>query len=180
MCGIVGYIGDKNAETNLIHDLKLLEYRGYDSAGIAVIKDGKIKLTKSVGCINNLEKKLNSTNDASIGIAHTRWATHGSATENNAHPHISNNNVWTLVHNGIIENYSEIKSDLIKKGFSFNSETDTEVVAQLLECYQSDSHIETLIKVCNELIGSFALAVIYKNPNMIVEKRIIKKLITTR
>ena len=166
MCGIVGYIGKNNVEENLIKDLKLLEYRGYDSAGVAVLSDGIIKETKSVGCIKNLEEKISATENATLGIAHTRWATHGSATENNAHPHVSNNREWAVVHNGIIENYAEIKKSLINNGVCFNSETDTEVIVQMLEFYQSNNPIQTLISVCNELTGSFALAVINGNkPN---------------
>ena len=162
MCGIVGYIGKNCVEQNLIKDLKLLEYRGYDSAGVAVLCGKEINVTKSVGCIKNLEDKITTVENASLGIAHTRWATHGEATENNAHPHLSNNKNWAVVHNGIIENYSELKKDLIEKGFSFNSETDTEVVSQMLEYYQSNSPIQTLINVCSKLKGSFALAVINK------------------
>ena len=162
MCGIVGYIGKNCVEKNLIKDLKLLEYRGYDSAGVAVLSGKEINVTKSVGCIKNLEDKIITIENASQGIAHTRWATHGEATENNAHPHLSNNKNWAVVHNGIIENYAELKKDLIEKGFSFNSETDTEVVSQMLEYYQSNSPIQTLVNVCDKLKGSFALAVINK------------------
>ncbi len=162
MCGIVGYIGKNCVEHNLIKDLKLLEYRRYDSAGVAVINGKKINVIKSVGCIKNLEDKITTFENASLGIAHTRWATHGEATENNAHPHLSNNKNWAVVHNGIIENYAELKKDLIEKGFSFESETDTEVISQMLEYYQSNSPIETLVQVCGKLIGSFALAVINK------------------
>ena len=166
MCGIVGYIGENSVEENLISNLKLLEYRGYDSAGVAVLKDNEIKITKAVGCIKNLENKLMSQKSVGLGIAHTRWATHGEAAITNAHPLISNNEKWAIVHNGIIENYAELKKDMIKKGLKFNSETDTEVVVQMLEHYQSQCPMETLINVCNQLTGSFALAVINaNNPN---------------
>ena len=160
MCGIVGYIGKNSVEKNLINNLKLLEYRGYDSAGIAVLKEKTIKITKAVGCIKNLEEKLEQEKNVRLGIAHTRWATHGEATESNAHPHVSNNKNWAVVHNGIIENYAELKKDFLDKGLKFNSETDTEVVVQMLEYYQSQSPMETLVKVCNQLSGSFAFAVI--------------------
>lgn len=163
MCGITAYIGNNNVEKNLINDLKLLEYRGYDSAGVAVLCDNKIEITKAVGCIKNLEDKIISNKHATLGISHTRWATHGEATIENAHPHLSNNGEWAVVHNGIIENYAELKSDLIKKGFLFKSETDTEVVAHMLELYNNDNPMQTLIEVCNKLNGSFALAVINVN-----------------
>ena len=168
MCGIVGYIGENCVEKNLIRDLKLLEYRGYDSSGVAVLSDNEIKVTKSVGCIKNLEGKITFKDKATLGIAHTRWATHGEATENNAHPHLSNDENWAVVHNGIIENYALLKKDLIEKGFSFKSETDTEVISQMLEYHQANTPIKTLINVCSQLIGSFALVVINKNnPNSI-------------
>lgn len=166
MCGIVGYIGNGSTESNLVKDLKLLEYRGYDSAGIAVLSDGKIKVTKAVGFIKNLEEKIQPTSNATIGIAHTRWATHGEATIDNAHPHLSENGKWAIVHNGIIENYAEIKQELTKKGFGFQSETDTEIIPQMLEYCETNSIIETLSKVCVQLKGSFALAIINSsNPN---------------
>ena len=113
MCGIAGYIGKNNAEKNLIDSLKYLEYRGYDSAGIAILKD-KIDIKKSAGKISNLEKIINYNNNSTCGIAHTRWATHGSANNVNAHPHLSNNKKWAIVHNGIIENFNQIKQNLKK------------------------------------------------------------------
>ena len=168
MCGITAYIGNNGVEKNLINDLKLLEYRGYDSAGIAVVSNKKLLITRAVGCIKNLEDKIVPDANASIGISHTRWATHGEATIDNAHPHSSNNGEWAVVHNGIIENYSEIRNKLIKNGFSFKSETDTEIVAHMLEFYHVDNPMKTLINVCRELKGSFALAVInVNNPHTI-------------
>jgi glucosamine--fructose-6-phosphate aminotransferase (isomerizing) len=128
MCGIVGYIGNKKVENILLEGLKRLEYRGYDSAGVAIVTEGKIEVTKAVGRIVNLEEKININDDSKIGISHTRWATHGEPTEVNAHPHTSCDGKIALVHNGIIENYQEIKNELKLKGHKFVSATDTEVL----------------------------------------------------
>lgn len=167
MCGIAGYIGKKCAEQELIQSLKLLEYRGYDSAGIAVFNKKEINITKCAGKICDLEKHITS-NTFICGIAHTRWATHGKATNINAHPHLSNSNSWAIVHNGIIENYSILKKDLIQNGYVFNSETDTEVIANLLESNSSLNPINALIQTCNKFNGSYALACIHtKTPNTI-------------
>ena len=131
MCGIVGYIGKQDAVPLLLDGLKRLEYRGYDSAGIAVLCDGKIDIRRSVGKLANLEKALNGTGlSGTVGIGHTRWATHGRPSEQNAHPHRSGPLV--LVHNGIIENYATLKEGLQKEGYRFESETDTEVMAHLI------------------------------------------------
>ena len=167
MCGIAGFIGKKCAEEELIESLKLLEYRGYDSAGIAVFNKKNIQITKCAGKISDLEKQVE--NKSSIcGIAHTRWATHGKANNINAHPHSSNNKSWAIVHNGIIENYSTIKKDLSDKGYVFNSDTDTEVIANLLQANNSLHPIDALIKTCNNLNGSYALCCLNaKNPNTI-------------
>ena len=135
MCGIVGYIGNRNAKGVLLRGLKNLEYRGYDSSGLAFLKNKKVEIIKSVGKISNLEKKLESMEleDYKIGIAHTRWATHGGATLLNAHPHQVGD--ITLVHNGIIENVDALKEELQNEGICFQSETDTEVIAVLLNKY---------------------------------------------
>jgi glucosamine--fructose-6-phosphate aminotransferase (isomerizing) len=131
MCGIIGYIGSQNAVPLLLEGLKRLEYRGYDSAGVAVLANGKIEIRRSVGKLVNLEKLLAGGGlSGTVGIGHTRWATHGKPSEQNAHPHRSGS--LALVHNGIIENYLELKELLLKDGFRFNSETDTEVVAHLI------------------------------------------------
>ncbi len=159
MCGVVGYVGDKNAEKKLIESLKKLEYRGYDSAGIAILSGNNIKITRAEGKIVNLEKKIEEAENVSCGIGHTRWATHGKATETNAHPHVSENGEWVIVHNGIIENFGTLKKELIKGGVKFASETDTEVVSQLLG-KSKKTGIEALIDTCNQLDGSFALACI--------------------
>ena len=133
MCGIVGYKGARNVKEVLIKGLKALEYRGYDSSGVALLDDGEIKIIKSVGKIDELEKKLNkeNINKPIMGIAHTRWATHGKVNEKNSHPHKLGRVV--LVHNGIIENYKEIEKKLKEAGYKF--ETDTEMIAGLIDLY---------------------------------------------
>jgi len=163
MCGIVGYISENFKEDRLIKLLKMLEYRGYDSAGIGTVENDKIKLKKVSGNIGKLENLINDSSKSKIGIAHTRWATHGNPTIENSHPHISNNNEWAVVHNGIIENFGEIKKDLMKLGYKFISNTDTEVIPNLLERYDSEDKIQTIINVCEKLIGSFGLAIINKD-----------------
>lgn len=162
MCGIVGYIGNKQTENQLINLLKNLEYRGYDSAGIAVQYNSKIKVVKAEGKIANFEKLIRPTK-AKIGIAHTRWATHGKPTTINAHPHLSQNKQWAVVHNGIIENFEKLKKEIQERvGIKFVSETDTEVIPQLLQyvSLNNKSNIQTFIQTCNMLQGSFAIACI--------------------
>lgn len=161
MCGIVGFISkDKKNIDVLIDGLKRLEYRGYDSAGIAYIKDNKTNIVKEEGKIANLENKVNLNDLSNLGIGHTRWATHGASNSVNAHPHKVGK--FTIVHNGIIENYIDIKNDLINKGYKFKSETDSEVVAALLDyLYKSDNNILNCINKLNSiLIGSYALGII--------------------
>ncbi|MFQ7473468.1 MAG: glutamine--fructose-6-phosphate aminotransferase, partial [Anaerovoracaceae bacterium] len=133
MCGIVGYVGENKAKEKIIDGLKRLEYRGYDSAGIALPIDGKIQIRKHVGEIKNLEKIISEPDfDSSLGIGHTRWATHGAPSDVNSHPHANEDNSIAIVHNGIIENYQEIKEWLVKEyGIKFKSETDSEVIAHL-------------------------------------------------
>ena len=159
MCGIIGYIGNKRPESILIEGLKKLEYRGYDSAGIALFNN-EIQIIKSVGKISNLEDKINNSKliDSNIGIAHTRWATHGEPSEVNAHPHRIGH--ITLVHNGIIENAKEIKEKLQEKGIKFNTATDTEVIAALIDYYYDGNTKEAIEKAIKELKGSYALAII--------------------
>ena len=171
MCGIAGYIGN-SPEQNLLYQLRLLEYRGYDSAGIAVSGGAKITVTKRAGELNNLEtaiKNAGETPGAKLGIGHTRWATHGKPNEVNAHPHVSQNGEWAIVHNGIIENHLELRDELKKLGYSFYSATDTETAANLLEYYSSQgaNPLQALAKTCARLKGSFALAILHEGERKI-------------
>lgn len=160
MCGIVGYAGKKDAISKIMIGLKSLEYRGYDSSGIAYVKNNKINIIKKEGPIKNLEEKLNYSEEISIGISHTRWATHGIANDINAHPHRQGK--ITLVHNGIIENYDTLKKELIEKGYVFKSSTDTEVGAAVIDClYNEDNDmISVLSKLQHILKGSYAFNII--------------------
>lgn len=174
MCGIVGYIGNKNAATVLIDGLRSLEYRGYDSAGIAIIdKRKRLFLLKRAGKLKMLADCLNDRHvSGHIGIGHTRWATHGAPNEVNAHPHYGNTLKFLVVHNGIIENYQELKQSLKKQGHRFTSETDTEVIAHLIEkLYKDDLH-KAVCKAVKFLKGSFAIGVIsLKEPDVLVAAR---------
>lgn len=163
MCGIVGYVGHRDCSDVLVSALTKLEYRGYDSAGIAVFEDGEIKTVKTKGKLKDLEDKLATVGkpDGHIGIGHTRWATHGEPSDVNSHPH-SGARV-TIVHNGIIENYIELKEFLVSKGREFLSDTDTEVVAQLLDYKYNGNPLETIDAVMAELRGSFALGIMFKD-----------------
>ena len=159
MCGIVGYIGNKDIKNILLDGLKKLEYRGYDSSGIAIL-DSEIKIVKEKGKIINLENKLKLENlTGDIGIGHTRWATHGEPNEINSHPHFSGDKKIAVVHNGIIENYLELKEKLQNKGYKFISDTDTEVVAHLYHSYYTDDMLEALCKVLRDIKGSYALCI---------------------
>lgn len=163
MCGIVGYVGHRDCSDVLVSALTKLEYRGYDSAGIAVFENGEIKTVKTKGKLKDLEDKLAAVGkpDGHIGIGHTRWATHGEPSDVNSHPH-SGARV-TIVHNGIIENYIELKEFLVSKGREFISDTDTEVVAQLLDYKYNGNPLETIDAVMAELKGSFALGIMFKD-----------------
>ncbi|HSW44101.1 MAG TPA: glutamine--fructose-6-phosphate transaminase (isomerizing) [Phycisphaerae bacterium] len=173
MCGIVGYIGHKNARPILIEGLKRLEYRGYDSAGIALLRQGRVCVTRSVGRIVNLQVKLPTAEaDSTLGIAHTRWATHGAPSERNAHPHLDRTGRIALVHNGIIENYRTLKTFLERQGVEFRSDTDTEVLAQLIGyCYHGD--IEQAVRdALHDVQGTYGLAVISADePDVLVAAR---------
>ncbi|HIW39588.1 MAG TPA: glutamine--fructose-6-phosphate transaminase (isomerizing) [Candidatus Eubacterium pullicola] len=160
MCGIVGYVGSDNAKEKIINGLKSLEYRGYDSAGIALDIDRKIEVRKQVGGISNLEKIIDDENfDSCIGIGHTRWATHGAPSTINAHPHINMDGSIAVVHNGIIENYTEIKERLIEEyGIQFRSETDTEVIAQLIGVLYNGDLYEAVTKAVAQMRGAYAIA----------------------
>lgn len=162
MCGITGIITEKNLTKKLVSELKKLEYRGYDSAGICTAKNNKFFVTKAVGEVSNLERLIDNENKGGYGVGHTRWATHGKATEENCHPHLSNNGEWAIVHNGIIENYMDIKKVLEANKISFFSQTDSECVAGLLQYYNAKD-INGVIKAIIQLKGSFALAMINKN-----------------
>ncbi len=160
MCGIVGFVGEEKAAPILIDGLHRLEYRGYDSAGIAV-NDDDVAVIKEKGRIDNLQTEVEKENpQGTVGIGHTRWATHGVPDKTNAHPHKSMNGVVTLVHNGIIENYIELKNYLISKGYEFVSQTDTEVIAQLFDSLFDGDALNTLIKTAHKLEGSYAVAML--------------------
>ena len=163
MCGIVGYIGDRDCADVLVNSLEKLEYRGYDSAGIAVLENGVIKVEKCKGRLENLRNKMAADGKpyGHVGIGHTRWATHGEPSDINSHPH--GNKRVTIVHNGIIENYRQIKEFLISEGYSFVSETDTETVAKLLDYYYTGDPVDTIIKVLAEIKGSYALGIMFRD-----------------
>ncbi len=164
MCGIVGYIGQNEALPILVGGLKKLEYRGYDSSGVALIEDGKIETVRASGKIAALEAKLKDKPlHGHIGIAHTRWATHGAPTEQNAHPHLSFDGNISIVHNGIIENYAILKKKLQSEGIEFKSETDTEVVAHLIARFYKGNLKEAVLKAISLIEGTFGLAVICKS-----------------
>ncbi|MCK4875705.1 MAG: glutamine--fructose-6-phosphate transaminase (isomerizing), partial [Sulfurimonas sp.] len=165
MCGIVGYLGEKNTKEILLDGLKELEYRGYDSAGIAVLEDGNFSNYKAVGKLVNLEEKTKdfSTKGFAVGIGHTRWATHGKPTELNAHPHLGESSY--VVHNGIIENYANLKKELIESGVTFLSQTDTEVIVHQFEKnLKSESNaFEAFSKTISELDGAYAVLLVTKS-----------------
>ncbi|MBC7765114.1 MAG: glutamine--fructose-6-phosphate aminotransferase, partial [Hyphomonadaceae bacterium] len=165
MCGIVGYIGNKQATPILLAGLEKLEYRGYDSSGVAILDNGKITVEKSKGRLKILSDRLEGgkTLLGSIGIGHTRWATHGEPSDVNSHPHTSGRGNLAVVHNGIIENYLKLREKLTTKGYEFLSETDTEVIAHLMDYYYNGNLMETLIKVINRVEGSYALGVVCLN-----------------
>lgn len=167
MCGIVGYLGERNAVPVIINGLKRLEYRGYDSAGISTIDEDGLRLVKCKGKVSDLEAKMNgSLGHSGIGIGHTRWATHGEPNDENAHPHSSNSGDLVLIHNGIIENYASVKEALTSRGFTFQSDTDTEVLVNLIEDIRLAEGIslEKAVRIAlNQVIGAYAIAVFDKN-----------------
>jgi glutamine---fructose-6-phosphate transaminase (isomerizing) len=171
MCGIVGYIGKKKAVPIIIESLKNLEYRGYDSAGIAGIeeKTGDLILNKCKGKVANLKEKVDASLDINIAIGHTRWATHGAPSKKNAHPHADCNNNIVIAHNGIIENYSDLKKQLIKQGHVFKSDTDTEVIVHLIEKYYEGDLYTAVVKTLKKVDGAYAIAVLHKDhPNELI------------
>ena len=174
MCGIVGYIGNKNVIPILLNWLVKLEYRGYDSAGIAVNLGTELQVVKVKGRLASLRERLDDVNaiNSNIGIGHTRWATHGAPSDVNSHPHVSHDGNFAVVHNGIIENYMKLKAQLKDEGFDFVSETDTEVIAHLFEYLYNGDLVDTMIKVIGKLEGAFALGVLAKdNPEAFVAVR---------
>ncbi|WP_116790270.1 glutamine--fructose-6-phosphate transaminase (isomerizing) [Flavobacterium psychrotrophum] len=178
MCGIVGYIGHRQAYPVIIKGLKRLEYRGYDSAGVVLYNNAELKLCKTKGKVSDLEAKADTEldKDATIGIGHTRWATHGVPNDVNSHPHVSNSGNLVIVHNGIIENYEPIKKELIKRGYTFKSDTDTEVLVNLIEEVKKQEHIKLgkAVQIAlNQVVGAYAIAVFDKqNPDEMIAARL--------
>ena len=170
MCGIVGYIGRGNTKKIILQGLKTLEYRGYDSSGIALISKGNIIVEKKAGRIEKLEESIAGKDYPSdIGIGHTRWATHGVPSDKNSHPHYSMDKSVAVVHNGIIENYQNLRKELVGKGFIFSSDTDTEVISQLIQDMYNGDILDTVEKVIKRLEGSYAIGVIHKDhPNELI------------
>lgn len=179
MCGIVSYKGKLDARDVIVDGLEKLEYRGYDSAGIAVIEDGKISCVKRAGKLKNLEEALKENPiDGNIGIGHIRWATHGEANDVNSHPHLSNNGKIAVVHNGIIENYRQLRMELEEEGYSFKSSTDTEVIAVMLEKYYDGDLLEAVKEVRKRLEGAFACGIISSDePNRLIGIRVESPLV---
>ena len=175
MCGIIAYNGKKDVQAILIDGLKRLEYRGYDSAGIATFDGDKIAITKKKGKVSNLESGLGESADSSIGMGHTRWATHGVPNDVNAHPHLSADGSIALVHNGIIENYQELKDALVDLGYEFNSNTDTEVLSHLIQELRNSgalSFTDAVKEALKKVIGAYALVIMdVNNPSMLIGAR---------
>ncbi len=173
MCGIVGYIGEKDAVDILISGLKRLEYRGYDSSGVAVYDGKDIDVVKTKGRLSALEEKLKGgTLSGRLGIGHTRWATHGEPSDINAHPHLNRDGSLAVVHNGIIENYAELKNWLMEQGYEFVSDTDTEVICHLLDYFYEGDILQAVLKLVSKIKGSYALGVLSKNePDRLVAVR---------
>ena len=179
MCGITGYVGkNKKAIPVIISGLESLEYRGYDSAGIAYVKANKINIVKEQGKIINLKEKLDMNEESNLGIGHTRWATHGKPTKENSHPHKVGK--ITLVHNGIIENYLELKDELISKGYKFSSETDTEVACALIDSLYNGNIIETINSAIHKMRGSFAFGILVEGDDNLYATRLTSPLIIAK
>lgn len=172
MCGIVGYKGRSIAAPILLKGLKNLEYRGYDSAGIATLENG-INVVKTKGRITNLSP-LTKSLCGNCGIGHTRWATHGAATETNAHPHLSPSGKFAIVHNGIIENFDSLKHELAQKGYVFRSETDSEVIAVLMDDLFDGNELKTFSAVLNKLQGSYAIAMLTYDGKIYAAKKTVR------
>ena len=175
MCGIVGYVGPKEAFPILMKGLYRMEYRGYDSAGIALI-NGKLNMYKTSGKVSDLEEHVREKDTTgTIGIAHTRWATHGEPNNTNAHPHLSQSGNLAIIHNGIIENYAAVKEELINRGYKFNSDTDTEVLVQLIEDIKVNEKVclEEAVRIAlNQVVGAYAIVILSKeDPDLLVAAR---------
>ena len=173
MCGIVGYIGDKNAVEIIMTGLHRLEYRGYDSAGVAVVEDGKLECVKSLGKLVIMDAKLEESKLAGpIGIGHTRWATHGVPSEINSHPHFDGPMEIAVVHNGIIENYQELREELQAEGVQFRSQTDTETIAHLIRKYYDGDLFAAVQRALQDCEGAYAVGVLCKDqPDVLVAAR---------
>ncbi|MEY2764033.1 MAG: hypothetical protein RLZZ205_457, partial [Bacteroidota bacterium] len=176
MCGIVGYLGDRQAYDILIKGLKRLEYRGYDSAGVAMIDEGNFRLFKCKGKVSDLEDNVGANvKTGNVGIGHTRWATHGPPNDVNAHPHLSNDSSLVLIHNGIIENYASLKAELINRGHTFKSDTDTEVLVHFIEDIRdkTGANLFDAVRIAlSEVIGAYAIVILDKsNPNQMIAAR---------
>ncbi len=176
MCGIVGYIGEKQAESILMTGLKRLEYRGYDSAGVAIVNNDTLHMQKREGKVNELETALESAPiEGTVGIGHTRWATHGPPSDRNAHPHVSSDGDFALVHNGIIENYGVLRKRLKEKGYTFQSDTDTEVLVYLIEEVQQEAELalpEAVRQALTQVIGTYGIAVVSaSDPDLLIAAR---------
>ncbi len=177
MCGIVGYVGNKQALNVVVEGLRKLEYRGYDSAGVAVVNDNRLNVRKKAGKLTNLETLIGSDPlpDSTTAIGHTRWATHGIPNDANAHPHVDESNEIAVIHNGIIENFSELRKELQNNGVKLNSDTDTEVVAHLLNVEYPKSNndlAESMRKVVRRLKGAFTLVAVHaQQPDVVVGAR---------
>ena len=172
MCGIVGYLGEREAYPILIKGLKRLEYRGYDSSGVAIHNNKSIDLFKCKGKVADLEQHVgNSSTTGGVGIGHTRWATHGEPNDVNAHPHFSQSENLVMIHNGIIENYDVIKKQLVSRGYNFKSDTDTEVFVNLIEDIQKSANLklgEAVRIALKKVVGAYAITIIDKsNPNIL-------------
>lgn len=174
MCGIMGYIGKKKAAPIILEGLSKLEYRGYDSTGMAVFDGEKLQIKKSVGRLKALEELTHggATMPGTVGIGHTRWATHGVPSDVNAHPHCNEAGTIAVIHNGIIENYLPLRDKLISKGYKFESDTDTEVLAHLIDYYYKGNPLEAITKVMHRVQGSYALGIIFaEHPDQIFAVR---------
>ena len=177
MCGIVGYVGSKQAVDVVVDGLRRLEYRGYDSAGVAIVTDGTLEIRKKAGKLGNLQSVLSErpTSPSHTGIGHTRWATHGGPTDANAHPHVSEDGRVAIIHNGIIENFAELRAELLAAGVHLQSETDTEVVAHLLAAalpQAGNDLTEAMRRVCRRLSGAFTLVAAHADmPDLVVGAR---------